>query len=512
MKRLSSYLADTWVEGEGSHREIHDAVSGAVMAEVSTAGLDLGAALTHAREVGGTNLRSLTFAERGAILKQLSRVVVEARDELLELSRQNYGATRRDGKFDVDGASGTLSYYAYLGKKLGDRTFLLDGEAENVLNSKRFIGQHMLFPRRGVAVHINAFNFPCWGMAEKLATSILAGMPVFSKPATATSPVATRLAELWVESGAFPAGTFSFLAGSVGDLLDHVQSQDCVAFTGSGAVGESVRSHPAIVRTNARVNVEADSLNASIIGPDLEPGSDAWLMFVNDIVRDFMQKAGQKCTCVRRIFVPDSLADAAIESLVERLDALVVGDPADRATDIGPLSTPSQRRDYEAGIAQLEQAAERVWSGTKIDKGCFVAPQLFRSDNGIDTAFVHEHEVFGPVATVLTYSGEVDDLAPMVAAGGGGLVASLYSNDIQWAAAALSALGPWHGRIVWGSKKVHDQSPGPGTVLPNLVHGGPGKAGGGEELGGERGMGFYMQRTAVQADKGLFERAFGLRG
>ena len=311
--------------------------------------------------------------------------------------------------------------------------------------------------------------------------------------------------------GAFPAGTFSFLAGSVGDLLDHVQSQDCVAFTGSGAVGESVRSHPAIVRTNARVNVEADSLNASI-GPDLEPGSDAWLMFVNDIVRDFMQKAGQKCTCVRRIFVPDSLADAAIESLVERLDALVVGDPADRATDIGPLSTPSQRRDYEAGIAQasrLRNACGRVRRSTK---GALWHRRHIPVITEIDTAFVHEHEVFGPVATVLTYSGEVDDLAPMVAAGDGGLVASLYSNDIQWAAAALSALGPWHGRIVWGSKKVHDQSPGPGTVLPNLVHGGPGKAGGGEELGGERGMGFYMQRTAVRRTRVLFERAFGLRG
>ncbi len=511
MKRLSSYLADSWVEGEGSYRDIHDAVNGQVIAQVSTAGLDLGAALAHARDVGGPNLRAMTFAERGAILKQLSRVVVDARDELLALSCQNYGATRRDGKFDVDGASGTLSYYAYLGKQLGQRTFLLDGEAENILSSKRFIGQHMLFSRRGVAVHINAFNFPCWGMAEKLATAILAGMPVFSKPATATSPVATRLAELWVESGAFPAGSFSFLAGSVGDLLTHVESQDCVAFTGSGSVGQSVQSHPDVIRTNARVNVEADSLNASIIGPDMTPGSDSWFMFINDIVRDFTQKAGQKCTCVRRIFVPHALADAAIDALTERLDALVVGEPADRATDIGPLSTPAQRRDYEHGIGQLEQAATRVWVGKQLDQGCYVAPQLFRSDSGVDTPFVHEHEVFGPVATVLTYSGEVAELAPMVAAGGGGLVASLYSNDTAWSAHAVSELAPWHGRIVWGSKKVHDQSPGPGTVLPNLTHGGPGKAGGGEELGGERGMAFYMQRTAVQADKGLFERAFGLR-
>jgi len=511
MKRLSSYLEDQWVEGSGSDRDIHDAVTGDVMARVSTAGLDLGAALNHARRVGGPNLAALSFAERGKILKKLSGIIVEARDELMQLSRENYGATRRDAKFDIDGASGTLSYYAYVGKRLGDRTFLLDGEAENVLSSKRFMGQHMSFSRRGAAVHINAFNFPCWGMAEKLAAAIIAGVPVLAKPATATSPVATRLAELWVESGAFPKGSFSFLAGSVGDLLDHVGPQDCIAFTGSGAVGRSVRSHPAVVRHNARVNVEADSLNASIIGPDIEPGSDTWYMFVNDVVRDFTQKAGQKCTCVRRIFVPEHLADAAIENLTERLSGLAVGDPADRTTDIGPLSTPAQRRDYNAGIAELEHACERVWIGESIDSGCYVAPQLFRSDKGADTPFVHEHEVFGPVATILTYSGEVADLAEMVAAGGGGLVASLYSNEHRWAGRALSELAPWHGRLVWGSRKVHDQSPGPGTVLPNFIHGGPGKAGGGEELGGERGLSFYMQRTAIQADKGLFERAFGLR-
>jgi 3,4-dehydroadipyl-CoA semialdehyde dehydrogenase len=511
MKRLSSYLEDQWVEGSGSDRDIHDAVTGDVMAQVSTAGLNLGPALDYARKVGGPSLAALSFAERGKILKQLSGIIVEARDELMQLSCENYGATRRDAKFDIDGASGTLSYYAYIGKKLGDRTFLLDGEAENVLTSKRFIGQHMSFSRRGAAVHINAFNFPCWGMAEKLATAIIAGVPVFSKPATATSPVATRLAELWVESGAFPKGSFSFLAGSVGDLLDHVGPQDCIAFTGSGAVGRAVRSHPAVVQNNARVNVEADSLNASIVGPDIEPGSDTWYMFINDIARDFTQKAGQKCTCVRRIFVPENLAEAAIENLSERLAGLTVGEPSERATDIGPLSTPGQRRDYEAGIAELEQACERVWKGEQLDKGCFVAPQLFRSDKGADTAFVHEHEVFGPVATVLTYSGEVADLAEMVAAGGGGLVASLYSNDHRWAGHALTELAPWHGRMVWGSRKVHDQSPGPGTVLPNFIHGGPGKAGGGEELGGKRGLAFYMQRTAIQADKGLFERAFGLR-
>jgi oxepin-CoA hydrolase/3-oxo-5,6-dehydrosuberyl-CoA semialdehyde dehydrogenase len=263
------------------------------------------------------------------------------------------------------------------------------------------------------------------------------------------------------------------------------------------------------VRHNVRVNIEADSLNASVLGPDVEPGSDTFQMFVNDVTRDLVQKAGQKCTCVRRILVPRARADEAIAALVERLSRVVVGDPAEKGTEIGPLASASQRDGVRNGIAALEAAAKLVWRAEAPAGGCFVPPSLFRSDDGADAAYVHEHEVFGPVATVLPWSGDPDEAVAIVAKGGGGLVASVYSDDEAWAGPVVLGLAPWSGRIHWGSRKVHDQSPGPGTVLPNLVHGGPGKAGGGEELGGERGLRFYWQRTAVQADRALLERVLG---
>jgi 3,4-dehydroadipyl-CoA semialdehyde dehydrogenase len=507
MRELSSYLQGQWVQGDGTGRDLHDAVNGDVIARASTRGLDLAAAVGWARDIGGQNLRALTFAERGAILRTLSKIIVEKRDELIAVSTANYGATRRDAKFDIDGASGTLSYYAYLGKQLGDRNWLVDGEAESLMRSKRFVGQHLQVSRPGLAIHINAFNFPCWGMAEKLAVAVLAGVPVFSKPATSTAWVAEELARVWVETGALPQGAFSFLAGSVGDLLDHVDVQDCLAFTGSGSVGTAVRGHAAVVKNNVRVNIEADSLNASVLGPDVTPDSDTWQMWLNDIVRDLQQKAGQKCTCVRRIFVPVGVADDAIEALVDRLGGAKVGDPTDRATDLGPLSTPAQKRDVVDGIARLKQVASLVFSGDAPETGCFLAPHVFRSDEGVDAPFVHEEEVFGPIATVLPWAGDAEGAIALVAKGRGTLVSSIYSNDVAWSRQVLLGIAPWTGRVMWGSRKVHDQSPGPGTVLPNLVHGGPGKAGGGEELGGMRGMGFYMQRTAIQADRSMLERA-----
>jgi len=282
-------------------------------------------------------------------------------------------------------------------------------------------------------------------------------------------------------------------------------------FTGSGDTGRAVRSHPQVLARSVPVNVEADSLNATVLGPDVALGSDTFEMFVGDVVRDMTQKAGQKCTAIRRIFVPSDKAEEVIEALTERLETHELGDPTQRATTVGPLATAAQRRDIQAGIQALEAAAQRVWGDPEAvpEEGYFVAPQLFRTDAGLQASFVHENEVFGPVATVLPWSGDADEVIAQVAAGGGGLVASLYSDDVKWAQQVLMGLAPWHGRILWGSRKIYDQSPGPGTVLPSLVHGGPGKAGGGEELGGERGLQFYWQRTAIQGDRALLERVFG---
>jgi len=509
LQTLRSFLMGEWVAGAGESRLFHDAATGAELGSVASGGHDLCGALAWGREHGGKALRGMSFAERGAVLKAMSVVLHDHREVLIDVSRHG-GTTRGDAKFDIDGAAATLSYYAYLGKSLGEKRFLVDGDAEPLLRSKRFVGQHLRLPRRGIAVHINAFNFPAWGMAEKAAVALLAGVPVLSKPGTATAPLAAKIVELWHEAGLFPEGAFQLLVGSAGDLLDHLGPQDCVAFTGGSQTARAIRSNPNIVANNVAVNIEADSLNASVLGPDVEPGSDTWLMFVADVVRDMTQKCGQKCTAVRRIFVPAAVADEVVEILADRLGGQGVGDPADKSTRVGPVASAGQHRSVLAGLDSLSAAADKVWQGeAPSGEGFFVKPTLFRSDRGLDTEYVHEHEVFGPVATVLTWDGSVEALTPMVAAGGGGLVCSVYSNDLAWAGEAVLELAPWHGRVYWGSRKVHDQGPGPGTVLPSLVHGGPGKAGGGSELGGLRGLEFYMPRTAIQADQGLLKRVLG---
>ncbi len=510
MRQVRSYLRDSWVSGQEPSTPLYDAGTGELFAQTSTRGLDLAAALAHSRAVGGPALRKMTFAERGDLLRQWSEILHGARDELIELARMNSGNTRSDAKFDIDGASGTLAFYASLGKKLGDRTWLLDGPTEPILRSSRFVGQHLLLPRGGVAIHINAFNFPAWGLAEKAAVAILAGMPVFAKPATSTAAVTARIVELWAEAGAIPSGVLSLLSGSAGDLLEHVGALDAIAFTGSGDTGRMIRGHHRVLEWNVPVNVEADSLNAAILGPDVEPGSDTFQMFVSDVAKDMTQKAGQKCTAIRRILVPVDLVDAATEALVDRLSQAVIGDPDARATTVGPLATASQQRDILAGIRELSQSAKLVWRAEAVpEKGYFVAPHLFRTDDGLSATFVNDREVFGPVATILTWSGAASEAVDLLARGGGGLVSSLYTDDVDFAREVLLGAAGWHGRLVWGSKKIADQSFGPGTVLPGFVHGGPGKAGGGEELGGERGMRFYMHRTAIQGDRALLERAFG---
>ncbi len=511
MQRLTSFLQGRWLEGEAPFHTLHDAVTEQPIAETSTRGLDLRAALQFARTEGGPALRAMSFEERAALLKAMSRSVHALREELVDLSRVNYGATRGDAKFDVDGASGTLAYYASVGRKLGGAKVLLDGEPERMGQSSRFVGQHVLVPRRGVAVHINAFNFPAWGMCEKLAVSLLAGVPALVKPATATALVTWRIVRAWSEEGLLPEGAVSLLTGSAGDLLEHVQRQDAVAFTGSAETGLKIRSHAAVLAAGVPVNIEADSLNVAILGPDVDPSGPTFEMFLADATRDLVQKAGQKCTAIRRIFVPSDLIDDVREGLEDVMARLVVGNPATKGVEIGPLSTASQREDVSKGMADFAADLETLtaWQGDLPEQGYFVRPTIYFSDRGAEAAHVHDHELFGPVSTVLSWDGGAEAVGELAALGGGGLVASVYTDDASWAGDVLQALAPWHGRIHWGSAKVAGQSPGPGTVLPSLVHGGPGKAGGGEELGGLRGLRFYQQRTAIQADRVLLERALG---
>lgn len=519
MNELASYLSGEWSRGTGKGAELCDPSTEAVLATVSTEGLDLQKALAFAREKGGPALRAMTFAQRGEMVRALSKAIYEKRDELIGLAIQNGGNTRSDAKFDIDGATGTLAYYADLGKELGDTHVLVDGEAVQLGRSARLFGSHVYTPRHGVAVHVNAFNFPAWGLAEKAAVALLAGMPVFCKPATSTGLVAHRIAEIMVASGALPAGAFSFLAGGVGTLTSHLQGQDVLAFTGGSATGKTLRALEAVVGRAVRINVEADSLNAAVLGPDVEIGSDLENLFTADVARDIQQKTGQKCTAIRRVYVPRGRLAEIADLLAERLRRIKVGVPSRDDVGMGPLSTKNQLRDVREGARKIAEIAKLVHGsidtvdalGREGDKGFFVSPLLFAHESPSASDVVHNHEVFGPCATVMPYDGTGEDAARLVAAGGGGLVSSVYSDDAAFQKACILGIAPFHGRVTIGTTKVASQALPPGMVLPQLVHGGPGRAGGGEELGGRRGLAFYMQRTALQGDRAVLEALAGKR-
>ena len=517
MKTLRSYVRGGWHEAQSGFVTLVDPSTEEEIARASSEGIDFGAVLDYARERGGPALRALTFAQRAMLLKDMSKVLRDHRDELLDLSARNTGTTRPDGSFDVDGASGTLAYYFSIGRGLGDRTFLSEGEGVQLAKTEGFYGRHILVPRHGVAVHINAFNFPAWGFAEKAACAILAGMPVITKPATATSLVTERCIELIVEAGILPEGALQLIIGSTGDLLDRLGPQDVLAFTGSADTARSLRSRGNLLAANTRVNVEADSLNAAVLAPDVADGSATFGLFLKDVIREMTQKTGQKCTAVRRILVPRNRLDTVQEALVSKLSEVVLGNPADPSVKMGPVATAQQLEDTLRGIGELKQAARIVHgSGERADgagapagKGFFVQPTLLRSDDARSAGPVHEREVFAPVATLLPYDGTAAEAVEIVALGGGTLVTSAYTDDAGWAGEFVSRGGGDTGRIYIGSESSAADAPGSGAALPQTLHGGPGRAGGGEELGGLVGVKLYLQRVAVQGSRPLVDEIVG---
>lgn len=510
MRTLQSYALGRWITGNGERATLFNPTTEEPTAELVSGGFDARAVVDHARKHGVAALAKLSFAERGEKLKALSAAIHEHRDELIALAVENGGNTRGDAKFDIDGAIGTLASYADWMKALPARPFLVDGEGVQLSRTPRFWGQHVYVPRRGVAVHVNAFNFPAWGMMEKMACAISAGVPVIEKPGTPTALVAWRIAQIVVERGLLPEGSYQFIAGNLGDMLDHLDAQDVLAFTGSSKTAQRLRANANLVRHSVRVNVEADSLNAAVLAPDVEAGSPTYGLFLANVVLDMTQKAGQKCTAVRRILVPSARAAEVRADLAQELARVKLGDPADSATRLGPLASKSQLDDVRRGIERLSGAAEVATGGAQPaqPRGYFVAATLLAARDAHAPVF-HDEEVFGPVASLLPYSGDAAEAAQLVARGGGGLVCSVYANDATWTERFVIEAAPWHGRIWIASDKVADQSLPPGMVLPSLVHGGPGRAGGGEELGGMRGVHFYMQRTALQGFKGHIESAFG---
>jgi oxepin-CoA hydrolase/3-oxo-5,6-dehydrosuberyl-CoA semialdehyde dehydrogenase len=520
MTNLRSHLEGNWAAGSGSPQTLVNPSTEEQVAETSAEGLDLEAGLAFARREGGAALAELSFAARGELLGELATAMHGHRDELLALATENGGNTRGDAKFDVDGASATFAAYAELGKELGDARHLDDGESDQIGRSPRLVGRHVYTTRPGVALLINAFNFPAWGFAEKAACALLAGMPVVVKPATSTAVVAHRMFEAVCDVA--PKGALSMVCGSAHALPGLLGYGDVVAFTGSSDTGQRLRALPKVLSSEVRLNVEADSLNAAVLAPDVEVGSDTWDLFVRDVVKEVTQKTGQKCTAIRRIFVSESALDAVREALAERLSDVVVGDPSLKEVRMGPVSTAQQLNDVRAGIDALASASDVVLDGREVDarhadeahagKGYFVGPTLLVAKDATADV-VHDLEVFGPVATIVPVAGDSEafarEAAALVGRGRGGLVGTLYTNDRKAAAAFIRAAAAHHGRICLGSKKIAEQALSPGMALPQLLHGGPGRAGDGQELGGLRGLALYMQRTAVQGDRPLLDAIFG---
>lgn len=516
MMNLKSYVAGDWFEGKTAMASLVNPATEEVIAQTSTEGLDFEKCFAHARDVGGPALRAMTFRERGEVLRAMSKSIHAKREELFLLAIQNGGNTRSDAKFDIDGAWGTLAAYADLAAELGDRKVLSDGDGIQLGRSPRLYGAHVYTPRRGVAVHVNAFNFPAWGLAEKAATALLAGMPVISKPATSTAVVAARIMEILVEDKVLPPGALSLVCGSAGNLLSLLGGQDVLAFTGGSSTGTTLRGGDGILKRGTHINVEADSLNAAVLGPDVEEGSDVWNLFLGDVTRDMTQKTGQKCTAIRRVYVPKDRVEAVLTELKDRLSSIKVGNPAMDEVNMGPVATATQLKDVRAGIERLAAGGGKIVLGgakasdVKVlgqtgEKGYFVAPTLVLVAEPKAGDAVHGHEVFGPVSSVMPYDGSAAGAGSLVCAGEGGLVASVYSDDKAFIEETILEIAPFHGRVTVGSSKIAAQAIPPGTVMPQLLHGGPGRAGGGEELGGRRGLAFYMQRTALQGDRSLIE-------
>lgn len=511
---LRSYAAGRWQTPSSEGDPLLDAATGEEIARISSAGLDLGEMARHARGVGGPAVRELTFHERALLLKELATHLTAAKEEFHKLSLRT-GATRRDSMVDIEGGFGTLfSYSSKARRELPNDVIVCDGELEQLGRGGTFLGQHVHTSRPGVAVQVNAFNFPVWGMLEKLAPAFLAGLPSIVKPASQTAYLTELVVRRIIESGILPEGSLQLLSGSARDLLDHLGVQDSVAFTGSTHTAAILRQHPSVLHGGLALQVEADSLNCSILGPDVTPEDPEWDLFVRGVVAEMTVKAGQKCTAIRRAIVPAAVADDVVEALAARLASIVVGDPADESVRMGPLASLGQREEVRKAVEALRSSCEiaygdpgsTAFDNADAERGAFFEPVLLRARGG--AVEPHDVEPFGPVSTVLTYD-SLEEAVTLAARGRGSLVGSVVTHDPGVARPLVLGLAPWHGRILVLDGDDAGESTGHGSPLPVLVHGGPGRAGGGEELGGIRGVLHHMQRSAIQASPDMLTAITG---
>ena len=505
MRDIHSYAAGEWLAPGAGVRNIASAITGEVIAQAGNDALDAQAMLGFARDHGGPALRAMTFHDRARMLKALALHLMEHKQALYNLSYDT-GATLSDHKIDVDGGIGTMLVFASQGRReMPDAHVYLDGAPEQLGRDGQFMGRHICTPLQGVAVHINAFNFPVWGMLEKLAPTLLAGVPAIVKPATATCYVTEHCVRLMLDSGLLPKGALQLVSGGLGDMLDHLDCQDAVAFTGSADTALKLRSNPLLLQNSVRFTSEQDSLNASVLGPDASPGTPEFDLFVKEVQREMTAKAGQKCTAIRRIMVPQAQVDAVISALSERLAKTTIGDPRAEDTRMGALVSGSQKRDVLEKVGLLSAEAERVFgdpdnftvNGADKDKGAFLPPMLFHCADPDSAERVHDTEAFGPVSTLMPYR-DLAHASQLLNRGQGSLVASIITNDGEVARELTMGSAAFHGRLYFNNRTSMGEATGHGSPLPHMVHGGPGRAGGGEELGGIRGVMHYMQRTAIQ--------------
>jgi oxepin-CoA hydrolase/3-oxo-5,6-dehydrosuberyl-CoA semialdehyde dehydrogenase len=504
MQKLQNYAAGKWVEGSGKATTLYNSITGEAIYEADSTGLDFGIMLDYARRVGGPALRKMTFHERGRMLKALAMHLMSKKEDFYNISWAT-GATRVDSWIDIEGGIGNLFAYASLRRQFPDETYYVDGEAAKLSKNGTFIGHHICVPKEGVAIHINAYNFPVWGMLEKIAVNFLAGVPAVVKPATVTSFLTEVVVKEIVKSNILPEGALQLICGSANGILDSITNQDVVTFTGSASTGMKLKAHPKVISESVPFNLEADSLNASVLGPDAKPGTPEFELFVKEVCKEITVKAGQKCTAVRRIIVPSAFIEDVQIEVGKRLAKTAIGDPNVEGVRMGALAGKDQLNDVIENVKLLMKTQEIVFGdvnkvevmGADASKGSFMSPILFLNKDPFKNQDCHNIEAFGPVSTLIPYD-TLEEAIELTKLGKGSLVCSIVTADNKVARDFVIGAASHHGRILVLNADCAKESTGHGSPMPLLTHGGPGRAGGGEEMGGKRGVMHYMQRTAIQ--------------
>ena len=504
MKRFQNYIQGQWVDGLETETVLHHAITGEILGEVSSNGLDFADVLSYGRQNGGSILRKMTFQERGRMLKALALFLMERKEKYYQVSAWS-GATRVDSWIDIEGGIGNLFANASLRRQFPDLPFYVDGTAAPLSKNGTFIGHHIMVPKEGVAIHINAFNFPIWGMLEKIAVNLMAGVPAVVKPSEYTCYLTEVMVRDIIDSKILPEGSLQLICGLGRGLIDHVETQDVVTFTGSAVTGQMLKAHPRVLSESVAFNLEADSLNATILGQKAVPGTEEFDLFIKETVKEITIKAGQKCTAVRRIIVPEDLLDEVQGAISARLASTKIGDPSSEGVRMGALATQLQVERVRANVELLKQSQEIVFGnldefeviGADKQKGAFFSPILFRNTQPFTQTACHEIEAFGPVSTIMPYK-SLEDAIQLAKMGKGSLVSSIVTPDNKEAIEYVVGAASLHGRILVLNKDCAKESTGHGSPMPLLTHGGPGRAGGGEEMGGKRGVLHYLQRTAIQ--------------